>query len=322
MHCAMSRFVVFRQASEFGIRIESVGLDRGITPQTTLETVMRVGIVGATGVLGRQVAPRLIERRHEVLAIVRRADEVERLRGLGYDAVLGDILDADSLVRGLAGCEAALHLATAIPRAATPNPDWSLNDRIRREGTKTLLGACRKLGIDRYVQQSIAHLVADGSTSLLDESAPAQPDPLAASAADMERLVRDAGLRWTILRGGAFYGPHTGRDEVWRSEARAGRLRMPGDGKGYISLANVTDMADAIVLATEIAPTREVLAIVDDEPVTYTELFTYLAHLEEGPQPQPNGPASPWPSFRVSNARARAVLGWQPRLPTYRSGFT
>lgn len=282
---------------------------------------MRIGILGATGALGRQVVPRLIERGHLVRALVRQESDVARLRRIGIEAVLGDILDPGSLASGLHGCEAALHLATAIPRAGTPNPDWSRNDRIRRHGTRNLLDACRKLGIERYVQQSIAHLVADGSSNLLDEGAPIQPAPRTASAADMEEMVRNSGLRWTILRGGAFYGPHTGRDEAWRNDARCGRLRLPADGAGYISLAHVTDMADAVVLAAEIAPDHSLLAIVDDRPVTYTELFHHLAHVEGGPDPQPGGPPTPWPSFRVSNARAREALGWQPRLRTYRSGF-
>lgn len=283
---------------------------------------MRIGVIGATGALGRQVVPRLIERGHVVRAIVRQEAEVARLRRLAIDAVQGDILDRGSLSTGLDGCDATLHLATAIPRAGTPNADWSLNDRIRREGTGNLLDACRKLGIERYVQQSIAHLVADGTLDLLDESAPLRPGPRTASAADMEEMVGNSGLRWTILRGGSFYGPHTGRDEAWRNDARSGRLRIPTDGAGYISLIHVTDMADAVVLATEIAPDRCLLAIVDDQPVTYAELFRYLARLEAGPDPEAGGPPTPWPSCRVSNARARQVLGWQPRLRTYRSGFT
>jgi nucleoside-diphosphate-sugar epimerase len=183
---------------------------------------MRIGILGATGVLGKQVVPRLIERDHVVRALVRRESEVARLRRLGIEA---------------------------------------------------------------------------------------------------EDMVSNSGLRWTILRGGAFYGPNTGRDEAWRNDARSGLLRLPGDGSGYISLAHVTDVAEAVVLAAEIAPDRLLLAIVDDQPVTYTELFRHLAHVEGGPDPQPGGQPTPWPSFRVSNARAREALGWQPRLRTYRSGF-
>lgn len=282
---------------------------------------MRVGIVGATGVLGRQVVPRLVERGHVVRSLVRSEPDMTRLLALGVNAMVGDILQPDSLPRALDGCDSVLHLATAIPRAGTPNPDWSLNDRIRREGTANLVGACRNLGIERYVQQSIAHLVTNGSADLLDEDAPVHVSPVTASATDMEEIVRSSGLHWTILRGGAFYGPYTGRDEAWRNQARSGQLRFPDDGAGYISLTNVTDMAVAVVLAAETALASAVLAIVDDQPVTYAELFAYLAHIEGGPDPQPGGPPTPWPSFRVSNARARTVLGWEPRLRTYRSGF-
>jgi len=283
---------------------------------------MRVGIVGATGVLGRQVVPRLVEHGHVVRAVVRRETEMKRLLGLGIDAVIGDILQPGGLLKELEGCESILHLATAIPHRGAANPDWSLNDRIRREGTAHLVAACQELGIERYVQQSIAHLVADGSADLLDENASVHRSPVTASAVDMEEIVRNSGLRWTILRGGAFYGLYTGRDEVWRNEARSGQLRLPGDGAGYISLANVTDVADAVVLAVETAPASAVLTIADDQPVTYAELFAYIARIEGGPDPPPGGPPTPWPSFRVSNARARKVLGWRPRLRTYRSGFT
>ena len=88
----------------------------------------------------------------------------------------------------------------------------------------------------------------------------------------------------------------SGRNEAWRSEARSGRLRLPGAGTGFISLTHVIDMAEAVVLAAEIAPARSVLAVVDDQPVAYGGLFAYIAHLEKGPDPQPGGPATPWPS--------------------------
>jgi len=39
---------------------------------------MRVGVIGATGVLGRQVVPRLVERGHVVRGIVRRESEMTR----------------------------------------------------------------------------------------------------------------------------------------------------------------------------------------------------------------------------------------------------
>jgi 2-alkyl-3-oxoalkanoate reductase len=280
---------------------------------------MRVAVLGATGVLGRQVLPRLIERGHEVRAVVRAPAQAARLARLGVEAYHGDILDAASLAQAVAGCDAALHLATAVPKPGMPR-EPTLNDRIRREGTAHLIAACRHAHVARYVQQSIAHLVADGTAELRDESAPLQPAAATSSAADMEALVRQSRLHWSILRGGAFYGPGTGRDEDWRGLARAGRLQIPGDGAAYLSLIHVADMADAVVLAAERAPAESMMAIVDDEPVTWAALFNHLAALEDGPSPHIGGPPM-WPSFRISNARARRELGWRPNHASYRSGF-
>ena len=81
---------------------------------------MKMLVVGATGVLGRQVTPRLRERGHEVHVIVRQSEQVVKFQRLGVEAVLGDILNAASLRNAMTGCEVALHLATAIPKSGGP----------------------------------------------------------------------------------------------------------------------------------------------------------------------------------------------------------
>ena len=115
---------------------------------------MRIAILGATGVLGRPVVARLLERGHQVVAIVRDPAKVPT-----HLHVRGDILDSGSLVAPLEECDAVLHLATAIPRTGTQT-DWSTNDRIRREGTQNLLRAARRDGRPRFIQQSVAMLLA------------------------------------------------------------------------------------------------------------------------------------------------------------------
>jgi len=95
-----------------------------------------------------------------------------------------------------------LNLAT-VPRPGEP-AEWALNDRIRREGTVNLIEACRQNNVERLVQQSIAHLVANGSVDLLDETAPLRPTVVTQSAAEMENAVSASGLHWTVLRGGSI----------------------------------------------------------------------------------------------------------------------
>lgn len=279
---------------------------------------MRVAVIGATGMLGRHLIPRLIERGHRVSAIARDAAKRASLERLGIAVHLGDILDPTSLGPALVDADIAFHVATVIPPMGI-SADWSLNDRVRREGTENLIAACRDAGVRRYVQQSIAHLVAAGSDRLLDENAPLHPTAVTQSAADMEDYVRRSGLDWIIVRDGMFYGPGTGREGQWRAAARAGTLQLPGDGRAHISLVHVADMAAACVLAAERAAPGAVLAAVDDAPVTYAELFGHIAALESGPPPQPGGP--PITGCRVGNARIKAALGWTPFYPTYRSGL-
>ena len=81
---------------------------------------MKVVVLGSTGVLGRNVLPRLRERGHQVRAVARRPEQIQPLERMGMEAVLGDILRPDTLTAATAGCDVVLHLATAIPRAGRP----------------------------------------------------------------------------------------------------------------------------------------------------------------------------------------------------------
>lgn len=275
-------------------------------------------MVGATGVLGRHVVPRLMEGGYTVRAVVRDPSRAAHLSALGVEVSRGDLLAGDSLRPAVTGCDVVLHLATAIP-PVEGRPDWTANDRIRTEGTQNLLDACRREGVGRYLQQSIAMLHARGDDAWTDETGRLYPTATTASAVEMEAMVRQSGLDWTILRGGYFYGHGTVSD-WWRERAREGRLRLPGAGAGFVSLIHVSDMAAAVTRAVSGHPGRQVFCIVDDRPVTYAELFGHLAAVAGGPPPAAGGPVR-LPSFRVANRRARRELGWRPHYATYRSGL-
>ena len=123
-----------------------------------------------------------------------------------------------------------------------------------------------------------------------------------------------------ILRGGLFYGPGTGRETVWLTAARRGRLRLPGDGGAFLSLIHVSDMAQAVVAASRDFPSHSTYNVVDDQPVSYRELFSYIAALVGGPPPEAGGEPI-LPSLACSNALIRSETGWVPCFPSYRSGL-
>lgn len=280
---------------------------------------MKIVVLGSTGVLGRNVLPRLLERGHEVRAVARRPERVQSLINLGVEAVLADILRPDTLPAATAGCDAVVDLASAIPRATHPQ-DFSRNDRIRREGTRNLLDACGQSGVKRYLQQSVTLLYGDCGDKIVDETQKLRPTPFVQSAFDMETLVCASEMDWCILRGGLLYGPGTWREETWRQEAREGRLGWFEEGDTYMSLIHVVDLARAVVQAVESAPAQSIYNVVDDRPVTCRDLYCYISSSVGGLEPKSRSEPNLL-SLGCSNKKIRTELGWEPIFPTFQSGL-
>jgi nucleoside-diphosphate-sugar epimerase len=225
--------------------------------------------------------------------------------------------------------DAILHIATVIVQAATtiaPPRDpseWHQNDRVRREGTMNLLRAAEKNKVRRYIQQSTTFIYGDRGQEIVDESfkiPSATVPPHRRSTVDMEEFVRASPLDWVILRGGAFYGAGTGAEDGWRKWARQGKLQMPGDGSALVSLCHVADVARAFVMALEGADSQSVFNVVDDEPVSYRDLLSFVAAEMGAPEPTPNRDLFML-SLGCSNAKLKSMLRWSPLYPTFRSGL-
>jgi nucleoside-diphosphate-sugar epimerase len=285
-----------------------------------------VAVLGATGVYGRYLVPRLAAAGHRVRALVRTPASATAAAACGVDVRAADIFDPAALCAGLEGCEVAINLATSLPSPVKPGGDSNANNRVRREGVPIFLAACALSGVSRVVQQSIAMVHCGGGDAWVDETTPFVAAPpgvvgeAIAVAREMEDLVAASPLDWLVLRGALFYGAGTGFDDDWFARARAGKLRLPEAGDDYVSLVHVADMADATVAALARWPSRRRLIVADDEPVRWRDLFGFVAACASGPQPEPGGPAR-FPSFRVRNARARDALAWAPRFSNYRVGL-
>jgi nucleoside-diphosphate-sugar epimerase len=306
------------------------------------EKPMKIFIAGATGVLGRWVLPKLIAAGYQVVGLSRSPQNEAWLQGQQAIPRTGDLFDAAQMVQITADCDAILHLATAIPtKSRTSLQDWQMNDRIRREGARALLAAARQHRCQLYLQQSVTYLYGDRQGAWVDETTPlpAQQARVIQSALDMERLVQAAaadGLPTVILRFGTFYAPAAAHTQAMFDALQKGFFPIIGRGDNYWNLTHLEDAATAIVktVATHQHLQGQTFNVVDDEPVSYQSLMTFLAtqlgarkplhlpvwlgKLAVGAHLVENLMAS----VRCCNQQFKAATGWQPTYPTYRQGMT
>jgi dihydroflavonol-4-reductase len=123
-------------------------------------------VTGATGFIGWHVARLLVERGHRVRALVRPASQ---LRELDAEPVTGDLRDAASLDRAVAGCGLVFHVA-ADYRLWARNPDELYGSNV--EGTRNLLEAARVQGVERVVYTSTVGCIGVPKGGVGDETVP------------------------------------------------------------------------------------------------------------------------------------------------------
>ena len=122
---------------------------------------MKVFVAGATGAIGKQLVPMLIERGHEVTGMTHSPDKQEMIRGLGARPAVADALDPEAVAQAVAEAEpeVVVHELTAInPGALGRSIDklFVMTNRLRTEGTDHLLAAARAVGARRFIGQSFA----------------------------------------------------------------------------------------------------------------------------------------------------------------------
>jgi nucleoside-diphosphate-sugar epimerase len=302
---------------------------------------MRVLIAGATGVIGRRVVSRLLSGNHAVVGLARSEENERLLRACGAEPRRGDLFRLDDVRAAAAGCDAVLHLATAIPtRARSTRADWALNDRIQREGTRNLVDAAARGGARLYIQQSVLFVYGDRKGEQVDEASPiaSRLAPILESAKDMEEIVHGAsgnGLATVILRFGTFYSYDAAHTRMAFDMARKNRSVVVGRGTNYTNLIHLDDAADAVVLALENEGTLEgdVVNVCDDEPATARAVTEFITEELKGRSPRnlpvflaklllgPHLIGAVTASVRCSNRKAKERLGFRPTYPTYREGY-
>lgn len=108
-------------------------------------------VTGATGFLGSHVARVLADQGATLRLLVRPTSNLKNLRGLNADTVTGDLRDAASLEKAIAGCDTVFHVA-ADYRLWVRDANEMYRSNV--DGTRAILEAARKNGVRRVVYTS------------------------------------------------------------------------------------------------------------------------------------------------------------------------
>ena len=294
----------------------------GLRPLTTPESSgpgghgspQRVAVTGAAGFIGGAVCRRLRESGRDVVGV--------DLQGAD---VAADVADPGDMARALRGCDAVVH-AAAIVEEGGRMEDYV---RVNTRGTRNVLDA-----IDgRAVVLSSVAVWGYDFRSDQDEATPPKPcgNPYidTKGAAETLALLRGA----TVIRPGDVHGPGSKPWVLRPLEAmRSGTFVLPGRGDGVMTPVYVDDLADAIVRALDTpAAAGRAYTVWDGRAVTAREFFSHharwagrrlrtlprpLAALGALVTPGVHPDALRFVSRRAAypNARARAELGWEPRV--------
>jgi len=127
-------------------------------------------LTGATGFLGSHVARVLAAQGAELRLLVRPTSNLKNLEGLKAETATGDLRDAASIEKAMSGCDTVFHVA-ADYRLWVRDPDEMYRSNV--EGTRTILDAARKNGVQRVVYtSSVATMGFTGNGHPADEDSP------------------------------------------------------------------------------------------------------------------------------------------------------
>ncbi|OBA64750.1 oxidoreductase [Mycobacterium sp. 1100029.7] len=231
----------------------------------------QVLVTGGFGLVGAQTVRQLVADGHHVVATdLGTSDQQKAAKTLpaGAEARWADLTDAAEVVRLVAAAAPSviIHLAAVIPPGIYRHP--KLARRVNVGATAALLDAAKNSPRPvRFVQASSNAVYGSRNPrrhpEWLRADTPVRPSDLyGAHKVEAERLVRDSGLQWVILRLAGVISVDLNAMPL-SLDAPYLESALPTDGR--IHTVDVRDVAVAFSAAATVAVVGETLLIGGDE---------------------------------------------------------
>lgn len=225
---------------------------------------MLILITGGTGSIGKKLIEKLQNSGYRLRILSRKKTESEASASGNFEYIKGNLENSDNLDKAVENADGVIHLA-----GITHTNDFKMYFKINAEGTKNLTEACRRKGVKKFIYIS-------SRTACEEGGAYAQSKLLA------EKIVKESGLDWTILRPSEVYGTKE-KEAISRLISIVKKsLFVPiiGNGRYLLSPVYIDDLVQSILSALKNnSSIKKTYIIAGPEELTYVELVDKISKI-------------------------------------------
>ncbi len=241
----------------------------------------KVLVTGAAGFLGSSLVEKLRRSGLHVRAVLHDTTQpASDLRNV--EIVTADIRDARKVQEIAGGCEAIVHLAAKVHAIGDFGVEKDY-EAVNVEGTRHILDAAVRSGINRVVFASSVKVFGEGTSGCVDETQTADPQTAyGRSKWRAEQLVSEYagrhGLTAVSLRLPMVYGPTT-KGNLYRMIEAIDHGKFPALPRlsAVRSLLHVQNFVRAVCLCLRAPGFKQAAYIVaDSDPYCVTDIYNWL----------------------------------------------
>jgi len=193
-------------------------------------------VTGATGYLGRNLIKSLAQRGKSIRALVHSEGKINCVKEYCTDIIVGDINDEKIILQGLKDIEFVIHLAAVIKTS-----NVALYDKVNVQGTENLCKCCIKSNIKSIIYVSSGQAQENFNSHY------------GISKRKAEEIMKNSGLKWTIIRPVLIFGGDGDRDltRLIQFVRKYSVVPILGRGNSLIQPIYITDVINAIYAMLE-----------------------------------------------------------------------
>ena len=277
---------------------------------------MKALVTGANGFTGSHLVKALEQQGNNVVGLVRKSSNLDRLSDCKVHLVYGDITDRDTLQTAMTGVDRVFHTAAYVELGLV---DATQMEQVNVEGTRAVMAVAQAVGVSKVVYCSTIGVFGDTKGQVVNETFQRQQADFSSAydrtkyqAQQIVDQFATQGLPVVSLLPSGIFGaddPHFG---PVIQQFLKGRLKLWAGGDRITGIVHVDDLVAAMILAADKGQPGEHY-IISAGDLTTREMFTLLSQETGIPIPR----EAPKPLVRLAGNLLDPIgrlLQWQPPI--------